>query len=424
MGNKTTPEDLAAELKRLQKCAGQLRSYPTSTKNNVLMSLAELLKQNCAKILSANALDTSNLDAQQPGYFRERLTLTPVRIEAMSESLRQTARLTDPVGVIYDTRILANGLKAQRVQTPLGVIFMIFESRPNVITEAFSLAFKSGNAIILRGGRESKHTAHLIYELIFEAFKIEKITDPPFFALQDYNRDWVNFLLKQKKWIDVVVPRGGDALIEMVQSESLIPIIKNDRGLCHVLVDENADFEMALNICINAKTQRPSVCNSIETVLVHKKQAAQFFPELLRRTESYQLEFRCEPVALQLFPQKNVRVKLAGPDDFSTEYLSQILNCKVVNSLEEGLEHIREFGSKHSESLVSPSQDHWQRFKTEVDAAAVYWNASTRFTDGFELGLGGELGISTQKLHVRGPVSLQELTSLRWIIEGQGQIRT
>lgn len=408
---------------QLRDSASHLRSLDTATKNKILLSMASTIEGQTSEILSANEIDLNNLNPDTTSAFRDRLLLNPARIKSMAESLRHVAHLPDPVGVVREERTLQNGLLVRRVQSPLGVLFMVFESRPNVITEAFSLAFKSGNAILLRGGKESAHTARRIYELLRETFQSAGFSRSPFEGLMDYNRAHVDFLLKQKNLIDVVIPRGGESLITYVQKESLIPIIKNDRGLCHAYVDESADLEMALNIVINAKTQRPGVCNSLETVLVHSARASYFFAKILALTENLNLQFRAESKALTCFPESN-RVSLASPEDFNTEYLDLILNCKVVKDLDEALAHIAEFGSRHSETIITQEEPQARRFQSEVDAAVVYWNASTRFTDGFELGLGGELGISTQKLHVRGPVSLQELTSLRWIIDGTGQIRT
>jgi glutamate-5-semialdehyde dehydrogenase len=402
-----TKSELDNELKKLNQAAAKLRGLSSQEKNDILLELAQLLQQKSQALLNANAEDLKNLSPETPTYFKDRLTLTQERIQSMTESLRQVVELPDPVGVVKDQRTLANGLQVKRIQSPLGVLFMIFEARPNVITEAFSLAFKSGNGILLRGGKESKLTAQVLYSSLNEVFAKRSISPSPFWALQDYDRQWVNYLLKQKDKIDVVIPRGGEQLIQMVQQESLIPLIKNDRGLCHVFIDESADLEMALQITINAKTQRPSVCNSIETVLIHERIKTRFLPALQRAALACKLELKLSPTKAE----------------FSTEYLDLILNVKTVASFDEALEHIAEYGSKHSECIVTASESNATRFQSEVDAAVVYWNASTRFTDGFELGLGGELGISTQKLHVRGPVSLQELTSLRWVIRGQGQVR-
>jgi glutamate-5-semialdehyde dehydrogenase len=424
-----TPENEKI-LSNLRDSCREIRQMLTVEKNNILKNIAKQLLAAESEILVANSQDLSLLPSDATSAFRDRLTLNKKRIAGMAESLNQVSELPDPVGEIVDQRTLVNGLKTRRERAPIGLIFMIFESRPNVITEAFSLAFKSGNAILLRGGSESSHSAGVIYKIINDCLvgKFQKI---PFFGVQNYDRKLVEIFLKQKKYIDVVVPRGGDRLIEFVQRTSLMPIIKNDRGLCHAYVAEDADLAMAINIVNNGKTQRPGVCNALETVLVHENIASKFIPELYRVTHSCGLRWHVDAASLEILNSKTLnlsiddrsKIKLAEPQDWDTEYSDLILNCRIVNSLDGALSHIAQFGSKHSEAIITSSEEQAKRFQQEVDAAAVYWNASTRFTDGFELGLGGELGISTQKLHVRGPVGLRELTTPRWILEGNGQIR-
>lgn len=416
------PADILEGLTALQKSAKILRQLPSELKNSTLHKLSDALIENTALILKHNAEDLAHLPENTVPAFRDRLTLNDSRIKAMAESVRQVALLPDPVGELVEEQILKNGLKLRKIRAPLGVVLMIFESRPNVITEAFSLAFKSGNAIILRGGSESKNTAEVIYKIIQDAAKSSGLSFHPYLPITNYDRSIVTAMLKMKNIIDVVVPRGGDKLIEMVQRESLIPIIKNDRGLCHAFIDESADPEMAIKIAINGKTQRPGVCNSLETLLVHRKIAAKVIPEIYRRGEAFNLRWHVDADTQGLLKGKS-QVQAATAQDWDTEYLDQILNCKIVDSLEQALEHIACHGSKHSETIITKDERHARHFQSEVDAAAVYWNASTRFTDGFEFGLGGELGISTQKLHVRGPVGLRELTTPRWIIDGTGQIR-
>jgi glutamate-5-semialdehyde dehydrogenase len=299
---------------------------------------------------------------------------------------------------------------------------MIYESRPNVALEAFSLAFKAGNSIILRGGKEAQQTTAEIYRLIREALDQTGAPLDSLLGVTDPDRRIVEELLQQSKWIDVVVPRGGEKLIEFVVEHSKIPIIKNDRGLCHVYVHSDAQLEMALKIVENAKVQRPGVCNSVETLLVHQKISRQFLPLLAHQLSRFGVEwFGCpktSAILKGLAPLRSARV-----ENFDTEYLDLKINCKVVSTQDQAIAHIDRHGSRHSECIVTASRKVAQEFMDRVDAAAVYWNASTRFTDGFELGLGGELGISTQKLHVRGPVGLKELTSPRWMIEGTGQVR-
>jgi glutamate-5-semialdehyde dehydrogenase len=301
---------------------------------------------------------------------------------------------------------------------------MIFESRPNVAIEAFSLALKSGNALVLRGGKESRETVTVLYRLIRDALVEAGFAADAFLGITDPDRELVKSLLAEKGRIDVVVPRGGDGLIEFVVENARMPIIKNDRGLCHVYVHADADLVKAAAIVENAKVQRPGVCNSLETLLVHAAVANPFVRELAKRPGMATVEFHAEPRAKPVFGGSfGGKVVAAGPTDFDTEYLDLKLNVKLVDSVDEAIAHIERHGSRHSEAIVAKDEQTARKFQAEVDAAAVYWNASTRFTDGFELGLGGELGISTQKLHVRGPVGLRELTSVRWMIDGEGQIR-
>jgi glutamate-5-semialdehyde dehydrogenase len=409
-------------LQNLREASRQQRQLTRDLKNQALLKLAQDFQEASAEILAANKKDLEKLLPDTAAAFRDRLTLNPERIAGMVESLKQVAALPDPVGEVIEKQTLKNGLLLQKIRAPLGVIFMIFESRPNVILEAFSLAFKSGNVILLRGGSESRFTAEAIYKLMRESLSASGFSKLPFYGVEDYDRSLVEAFLKRKDVIDIVVPRGGEKLIEFVQKTALMPIIKNDRGLCHTYVDEDADLEMAVKIVTNAKTQRPGVCNALETVLVHQKIASRFLPKLYQATENKKLQWHVDDSSLQILG-KNSFVKPAQATDWDTEYLDLIMNCRVVASLEEALKHIDQHGSKHSEAIVTSSEQKARLFQQEVDAAAVYWNASTRFTDGFEFGLGGELGISTQKLHVRGPVGLRELTSPRWIIDGTGQVR-
>lgn len=416
------PIEISESFRQLKTAARPLRQMSAEQKNAVLLSLADRLLEMSVEIIKENKKDLDSLSSDTTTAFRDRLLLTPERVQAIAEGLKQVARLGDPVGELVEEQTLPNGLILRKRRAPLGVILMIFESRPNVILEAFSLAFKSGNAIALRGGSDSQHTARMLYKIMCETLVSKGISENVFYGLNHYSRDLVYQLLLRKDWIDVVVPRGGDKLIEFVQKNALMPIIKNDRGLCHTYVDQNASLEMAVKIVTNAKTQRPGVCNSLETVLVHKDIAEDFLPALFSATEKHQVKIRADEASLKILgPQE--RVQTALEKDWDTEYLDQIMNCKIVDTLDEAIAHIEAHGSRHSEAIITESNSAARHFQNEVDAAAVYWNASTRFTDGFEFGLGGELGISTQKLHVRGPVGLRELTTPRWVIDGTGQIR-
>ena len=417
------PKGIKDRLKACKKAALELRVASPEKKNAVLAAAVRLLLEKKTLILDANAEDLKALSKEATPAFRDRLMIDEKRLGQMVESLRQVSKLSDPVGEEVEKRVLQNGLKIRRVRSPLGVVLMIFESRPNVATETFSLAFKAGNVIILRGGKESMRTTGALYEVLTAALHENGFSTDTFWGIQDPDRSLVLALLRQKHWIDVVVPRGGDSLIEFVVENSLIPIIKNDRGLCHVYVHEDADLKMALEIVTNAKCQRPGVCNSMETVLVHKKMKDKFIPALYECMAPLHVEWYGAAEVLELLEGK-AKVHAATQESWDTEYLDLKMNCRAVNSLDEAIAHIERHGSGHSESIVTSSEAAARKFQSEIDAAVVYWNASTRFTDGFEMGLGGELGISTQKLHVRGPVGLRELTSVRWIVDGNGQVRT
>jgi glutamate-5-semialdehyde dehydrogenase len=409
------------QLIRLKQGAAVLRQTPSAVKNQALKKIAAALSAHQDSILKANNQDL-RLSQTQPAAFQDRLQLTPKRLRLMQDSLLQVADLPDPVGEEVEKKTLANGLLARRVRSPLGIVFLIFESRPNVAIEAFSLGFKSGNGMILRGGRESSHTTKIIYKVIAQALKESKVDSDCFWGISDPDRQIVKALLARNDFIDVVVPRGGEGLIRFIMQNTSIPIIKNDRGLCHVYVHADADLKMAARIVVNAKCQRPSVCNSLETLLVHDSVAHQLLPSLAREMSAFNMQWFVCPMSRKILRDYE-NVKAAKEINWNTEYNDFKINCRVVSSLDSALAHIDKYGSRHSESIVTGSEPIARRFQNEADAAAVYWNASTRFTDGFELGLGGELGISTQKLHVRGPVGLRELTSARWIIDGNGQIR-
>lgn len=415
-------------VKQVKGLERRIRTLSWSQKNAVLEALRSELRARSEAILAANAEDVAASQAdQKPKAFIDRLLLDENRLAAIDESLRQIVALADPVGERVETRKLANGIDVKRVRAPLGVLLIIFESRPNVAIDAFALALKSGNSVILRGGKEASRTLTVFYEAIRSALKKGASVDAKaFHGIVDSDRDSLKALLAERSLIDIVIPRGGDALIEFVVEHSRIPIIKNDRGLCHLYIHEDADLAMAREILINAKTQRPGVCNAIETLLIHEKAAKAMLPDLYRALASQGVEWFCCPKAYARLSSVQVaqsKVSFTNSKSYDTEYLDLKLNCRQVNSLEEAIEHIEKHGSRHSEAIVTSNPEVGEFFQREVDAAAVYVNASTRFTDGFELGLGGEIGISTQKLHVRGPVGLRELTSVRWVMTGNGQVR-
>lgn len=413
----STTQDILLNIKQAQHT---LRHLDAKTKNHVLDKLIVHLEENKNEIIKANKIDISNLDSSTTSAFKDRLTLNDTRFDSMVNSIEEIIKQNDPIGEIFETKKLDNGLQLKKVRAPLGIIFIIFESRPNVVIDSFALAFKSGNSCILRGGKESINTCKALYDCIENALTENGLSPFVCYGIKDSDRTLVTELLKHNKYIDVVIPRGGDQLIEFVTSNTKIPVIKNDRGMCHVYVDENADLNMALDIVVNAKTQRPGVCNAMETLIVHSKVAGDFIPKLISKFKAiHDVEiYGCE----ESIKFSSV-IKSAVANSFDTEYLDYKMNCKIVHSLEDAILHIESHGSKHSEAIITSSAENAKRFQNEIDAAVVYWNASTRFTDGFEFDLGGEIGISTQKLHVRGPVGLKELTSLRWIANGTGQIR-
>lgn len=428
---------LESKLKKTTHAARLLRSSTIQQRNKVLTTAADFLISEQPKILKANQNDLKALPPNTAPAFRDRLTLNPERIQHMAHSLRLVAKLPDPLSNVDSekriedktnpnfesrTKQLKNGLILKKIRSPLGVIFMIFESRPNVAVEAFSMGFKSGNVMILRGGKESQKTVQVLYSILKKSILLSNLPAESLWGITDSNRQIVSDLLKQNQFIDVVVPRGGEKLIDFVVKNSHIPIIKNDRGLCHVYVHSDADLDMATKIILNAKTQRPAVCNSIETILVHSAIARTLLPKLFEALNTFHVEWYTDAKSFSLLKRSSF-VKRATTKSWQTEYLDQKINCKIVSSIDEALEHIETYGSRHSECIVTASEKLAKKFQHEIDAAVVYWNASTRFTDGYEFGLGGELGISTQKLHVRGPVGLMALTSERWIVDGTGQTR-
>jgi len=424
------PGALQARLAAARAAARALRRLDVATRRAVLHDAARRLVEQGGAVLAENAADLAAHDALGESgrgpAFRDRLLLDAARLGRMGEGLRQVAAMDDPVGEVVEARTLANGLRLRRVRSPLGVILLIFESRPDVAVEAFSLAFMAGNALVLRGGRESMHTTAALYRLLGEALAAHRVPDGALLGITDPDRGLTRALLADDRSIDVVVPRGGPGLIEFVVEHARMPVIKNDRGLCHVYVHDDADLAMAVSIVDNAKTQRPGVCNAMETLLVHRAVAARLLPALHERISG---PARAAPV--RWFADGEVRAALPGrphvepatEGSFDTEYLDLALSARVVPDLSAAIDHIERHGSRHSECIVTASDEAARRFQEEVDAACVYRNASTRFTDGFSLGLGGELGISTQKLHVRGPVGLQALTSVRWVFDGDGQCR-
>lgn len=392
----------------------------TEVKNSALIAMAKSLQDNKDEIIEANSKDIEY--GKSMGFSKsllDRLLLNEKRIEDMSEGLRQLTSLPDPIGEVTKMFTRPNGLQIGQIRVPLGVIGMIYEARPNVTVDAAGICLKTGNVVVLRGGKEAINSNIAITKVISSA-AIEKGLPEGCIQLIDItDKEAVNVMLKMNEYFDVIIPRGGAGLIRTVVENATVPVIETGIGNCHVYVDSDADLKMAEDIAINAKTHRPAVCNAMETLLVHEKVAEKLMPPLSKKLIELGVELRgCERV-------KDIvsEAKTAGDEDWSCEYLDLVLAVKVVDSLDEAIEHIYKYGTKHSEAIVTNNYSNSRRFLKEVDAAAVYVNASTRFTDGFQFGFGAEIGISTQKLHARGPMGLNELTTTKYIIYGEGQIR-
>ena len=397
-----------------------LRSLGTAKKNQVLEAVADALVKNTDTLLQANVIDVDNgRSNHMPEGLVDRLMLTSERIAAMAEGLRQVAALEDPIGEVIGMKKRPNGLLIGQKRVPLGVIGIIYEARPNVTADAFALCFKTGNVVILKGGSDAIHSNEAIVNSIRTALEENGITADAIQLIRDTSRETASEFMKMNQYVDVLIPRGGRGLIQAVVNNSTIPVIETGTGNCHIYVDETADLEMAANIVINAKTQRVGVCNACESLLVHEKVKDAFLPVLAQKLRQKHVQMRADDRAKALIPD----AVMATEEDWGTEYLDYILSVKVVDSVEEAIAHINRYNTGHSEAIITNDYAHSQKFLDEVDAAAVYVNASTRFTDGFEFGFGAEIGISTQKLHARGPMGLLALTSTKYIIYGNGQVR-
>lgn len=397
-----------------------VRNLSANEKNEVLLKVAETLTKNADTLTAANALDVENgRKNNMPEALVDRLLLTGDRIRGMAEGLRQVAALEDPVGEVLGMKKRPNGLMIGQKRVPLGVIGIIYEARPNVTADAFALCFKTGNVVILKGGSDAIHSNEAIVKCIREVLREQGITEDAIQLITDTSRETTAEFMKMNQYVDVLIPRGGRGLIKAVVENSTIPVIETGTGNCHIYVDETADLQMAADIIMNAKTQRVGVCNACESVLVHEKVKDEFLPVLARRLQEKQVEIRADEAACELIPG----AVHATEEDWGREYLDYILSLKVVSSVEEAISHINQYNTGHSEAIITNNYEHAQKFLDQVDAAAVYVNASTRFTDGFEFGFGAEIGISTQKLHARGPMGLLALTTTKYIIYGNGQIR-
>ncbi len=413
-------EEILKIAKEAKFASQKLANLSSTVKDEVLLRMAELIKVNKEKIKEENSKDVALAD--EKGLSKaliDRLTLNDKRIAQMWHTLEEIARMEDPIGKIESMQKRPNGLQIGKVVVPLGVIGIIYEARPNVTVDAAGLCLKAGNATILRGGSEAIYSNIILADLLREA--IQKAGLPPgsIQLIKTTKREAVMEMLKLDEYIDVIIPRGGESLIRAVTENSTIPVIKHYKGICHTYVDEEADLEMAEKICFNAKVQRPGVCNAMETLLVNEKIAGQFLSRMIKKFQKVGVEIRGDRKTSQIVEG----IKKASEEDWRTEYLDLILSVKVVKGIDEAINHINSYGSGHSDAIITNNYSRARKFLQEVDSAAVYVNASTRFTDGGEFGLGAEIGISTQKLHARGPMGANELTSTKFIILGNGQIR-
>ncbi|TNF32579.1 MAG: glutamate-5-semialdehyde dehydrogenase [Deltaproteobacteria bacterium] len=412
---------LAAQLATAARAAaGRLASATSADKDHALGLLADQLVREQERILTANALDLEAAEAAgTSGALLDRLRLTPERIAAMAEGVRQVVALPDPVGVIEGMARRPNGLLVGRMRIPLGVICIIYESRPNVTIDAGALCVKSGNAPILKGGREAFHTNGVLVEMMREALAAAGLPADAVQAVATSDRAVMTELIRRDGEVDLVIPRGGEGLIRYVTQNATVPVIQHYKGVCHVFVDESADVTMAADIAFNAKVQRPGVCNAMETLLVHRAVAPRLIPELFTRYKAAGVELRGDARVRALWPE----AVAATEEDWSAEYLDLILAVRLVDDFGTAVEHIRKYGSGHTDAIVTNDYQASQRFIAEVGSSCVVVNASTRFNDGFELGLGAEIGISTSRLHAYGPMGLQELTTKKFVVMGSGQVR-
>lgn len=406
--------------KEAKKASRELGKMGTGRKNKCLQSVAEALLENEAALMEANDADVCA--AQEKGVkasLIDRLRLTHDRIVSMAEGIKQLVNLEDPIGEVISSKIRPNGLEILKKRVPLGVIGIIYESRPNVTADAFGLCFKTGNAVILKGGSDALHSNKAIVKVIQAAMEKEGINPLSIQLIEDTSRETAKAFMRLNGYVDVLIPRGGAGLIRTVVENSTVPVIETGTGNCHIYVDEGADIEMAADIIVNAKTQRTGVCNACESLVIHACVIQSALPVIAKRLQEKNVEIRgderAQAAACGIVP--------AAEADWGTEYLDLMISVKTVDSLEEAIAHINTYNTKHSEAIITNNYEHARRFLEEIDAAAVYVNASTRFTDGFEFGYGAEIGISTQKLHARGPMGLNELTTVKYVIYGNGQVR-
>lgn len=414
-------EEFINMAKKAQEASREIADISSDKKNDVLKDMASELINKKSQIISANKKDIAAARRSKlSGAFIDRLTLDDRRISQMSDSLMQVSALSDPVGEIIKSWERPNGLKIEKVRVSIGVIAIIYESRPNVSSDCIGLCFKSGNSVILKGGSEALHSNLAIYHLLKGVIKKHGLPESLVNMVDTTDRRAVDTLLKLNEYIDLVIPRGGESLIKRVAAISRIPVIKHYKGICHVFVDDWADLNMAENICYNAKVQRPGVCNAMESMLVHRDVAARFLPGMVKKFKDAGVEIRGDSMTQRIIKKG---IKKATEKDYSTEYLDLILSVKVVEDLGQAIRHINHYGSHHSDTIITDDRKNADEFLKKVDSACVYVNASTRFTDGYQFGMGAEIGISTDKLHARGPMALEELTVYKYKVYGNGQVR-
>ena len=415
--------ELREKGERARQASRQLAILNTATKNKALKAIAETIMEREPEILSANDHD---IDAGQEAGLSEayldRLLLTVHRLEGIAQDVHAVAGLPDPVGETFDARTLPNGLRISKRRVPVGVIGVIYESRPNVTVDISALCLKSGNVALLRGGREAVHTNRALAEAIAEACKKSNVPEGAIQLIQSQDRTLVKEMLTAPQYLDMIIPRGGADLHTFALENATIPVITGGIGVCHIYVDRNADPAKAIPIVHNSKVQRPTVCNALDTLLIHTDVAQDLLPKIADDLAEVGVEMRCDPRALKVL-MGHPSVRSAGPDDFDTEFLSLVLAVKVVDNLDQAMDHIHKHSTHHSDAIITENYSQAMRFINEVDSAAVYVNASTRFTDGGQFGLGAEVAVSTQRLHARGPMSLKELTTYKWVVFGEGQVR-
>ncbi len=414
------PEYVDGLVRKAKAVAAKLASLPTEVKNRALSAMADQLEVRVDEILIENEKDLEAFgDDPARQAMADRLRLTADRVQEMAQGVREVVKLPDPLGSMPKMWMRPNGMQVGRMRVPIGVIAIIYESRPNVTVDSAALCLKSGNVAILRGGSEAIHSNRMLASILAQSAEEAGVPAGSVTFVDRPDREVVPVLLRQDRWVDLVIPRGGESLMKTVTEHATIPVIKHDQGVCHMYVDQYADIDMATRLCVNAKVQRPGTCNAMETVLVHQVAARPFLPGFVAALQARQVDVRGCAKTLQICPD----IKPAADDDYGREFLGPVLAVKVVKSFEEAVEHIGVYGSRHTEAIVTQDYGRAMRFLKEVDASAVLVNASTRLNDGFQFGLGAEIGISTSRIHARGPMGLEELTCSKFIVFGSGQIR-